>query len=460
MLVSDDLTDFYSAGVTTTNWLEGVAASSNVVVAVGDNAAIYVSTNGVSWKPVTGLLFQQLALRHRLRHEHLCGRRRHRPHCHQSRTEPPGRRAPAARPPTSNRVGWAGNQFLAVGEGGAAFTSPNGTTWQAVTTGATNALYDASGATNSLLVAGNLELRLRETASWSNELSAPLLSPAPSWPYYATVWDGAGYFAAGRSGLTTESYKTNGTTQWYTETNSIRIWLWQVARTPSNYVAVGDLGTILTSPNGIDWDLELTPSSAHEFRAAGRRRQHQLLPRRWQPGHRALGHEHLSLERTGAGPTTNDLQGVCFDGTRFILCGGNGTILTSNNGTNWTKRTTPTNVFLMSVETFPGWPGGRGRLRRDSHEPQLDQLGAPDLGHHQLALPGALPQWTVAGRRGKRHHPRQHQRHQLGCAHQRRHAIGSTRRIMWTACGLLPGTRGPCSSAPTPPTGLTPAPLP
>ena len=80
------------------------------------------------------------------------------------------------------------------------------------------------------------------------KLSAALLSPAPSWPYYATLWDAAGYFAAGSTGLTTESYKTNGTTQWLAGTNSIHIWLWQVARTPSNYVAVGDLGLILTSP--------------------------------------------------------------------------------------------------------------------------------------------------------------------------------------------------------------------
>ena len=53
-------------------------------------------------------------------------------------------------------------------------------------------------------------------------------------------------------------------------------------------------------------------------------------------------------------PTTNDLQGVCHDGAQFILAGGNGTILTSPDGTNWTPRSAPTSAFLMSVAVFPG----------------------------------------------------------------------------------------------------------
>src|SRR5881409_2270407 len=34
----------------TGDWLEGVAASPEIVVAVGDTGAVYTSTNGVSWK--------------------------------------------------------------------------------------------------------------------------------------------------------------------------------------------------------------------------------------------------------------------------------------------------------------------------------------------------------------------------------------------------------------------------
>jgi hypothetical protein len=351
VIVSDDLTDFYSAGVNTTNWLEGVAASSNTAVTVGDNAATYVSTNGVSWQPLSGLPFNNnwlSGIAYGTNSFVVAGE------SGLIATSPNGTTWTARTSGTTiylNGVAWVSNQFLAVGEGGTAFTSPSGTTWQAVTTGATNALYDASGTTNSLLVAGELELRLWGTANWSNELSTALLSPAPSWPYYATLWDGAGYFAAGSTGLTTESYQTNGTTQWYTETNSLRIWLWQVAHPASNYIAVGDFGTILTSPNGIDWDVELTPSSATNSVLLGVGGSTNFFLAVGSQG-TVLWATNTFLWNALPAPTTNDLQGVCFDGSRFILCGGNGTLLTSTNGTNWTQRATPANAFLMSVTTF------------------------------------------------------------------------------------------------------------
>ncbi len=37
---------FYLVDLNTPNWLESVAASTNLAVAVGDNGAIYTSTEG------------------------------------------------------------------------------------------------------------------------------------------------------------------------------------------------------------------------------------------------------------------------------------------------------------------------------------------------------------------------------------------------------------------------------
>ena len=39
VLFSDDLSDFYLLNLNTSDWLEGLAASTNLLVAVGDNAA-------------------------------------------------------------------------------------------------------------------------------------------------------------------------------------------------------------------------------------------------------------------------------------------------------------------------------------------------------------------------------------------------------------------------------------
>jgi hypothetical protein len=53
-------------------------------------------------------------------------------------------------------------------------------------------------------------------------------------------------------------------------------------------------------------------------------------------------------------PTTNDLQAVAQGAGRWVLAGGNGTILTSADATNWSAQTTPTSAFLSGAAGFPG----------------------------------------------------------------------------------------------------------
>jgi hypothetical protein len=72
------------------------------------------------------------------------------------------------------------------------------------------------------------------------------------------------------------------------------------------FVAVGWCGTILTSPDGVDW-----------------------------------------TEQTS--PTRNDLFGVTYGKGTFVAVGWNGTILTSPDGVNWTRRTSGTSNNLSRV---------------------------------------------------------------------------------------------------------------
>ena len=191
--------------------------------------------------------------------------------------------------------------------------------------------------------------------SWLSQVAPSLPAPAPEWTYYSALWHSDYYLLAGRSGMMVEGVKTNSAepVKWQPLVESVRTWLWSVARTPTHYVAVGDHGTILTSPDGIDWDLELVPTSVTNsvLLGVGGSSDHLL----------AVGSQGTVLWGTNVflwnellpKPTANDLQGVCFDGQQFVLSGGNGTILTSADGTNWTQQTTPTTAFLMSVARFP-----------------------------------------------------------------------------------------------------------
>ena len=59
--------------------------------------------------------------------------------------------------------------------------------------------------------------------------------------------------------------------------------------------------------------------------------------------------------RVGVGhPSGQRLNGVAAFGSQFVLTGDLGTVLTSGNGTNWTRRTTPTAAFLSGVTAHPG----------------------------------------------------------------------------------------------------------
>ena len=63
-------------------------------------------------------------------------------------------------------------------------------------------------------------------------------------------------------------------------------------------VAVGDVGTILTSPDGISWTVRTSP-------------------------------------------TSSDLKGITYGSNKFVAVGNSGTILTSHDGISWTVQTSP-----------------------------------------------------------------------------------------------------------------------
>lgn len=375
ILFADKPWEYFLVDLGTANWLESVAASSNVVAAVGDSASIYTSTNAVAWAKQTvtftnwlrsvafgGGTFVTVGEYGLIA------------------TSPNGTNWTKQTSGTTNhlnRVAWQRDHFLALGDGGKVLTSVSGVSWANVNTGATNSLFAGAASTNSQLAAGALELRLQENSMWTNQFGANLPLPAPIWTYYTSLWDDYEYVVAGRSGMLIAGFRTNATSRiiWPTHSNPIRTWLWQVIRTPNFYVTVGDRGTILTSVNGIDWDLSLIPDATTNSILLGVGGTTNRLIAVGSAGTLLVSDNTITniVTTNSSGmtvtnqastlgliwssvsvPVTNDLQGVVVSGSQFVVTGGGGTILTSTTGTNWIKRTSPTNVFLSAVEAFPG----------------------------------------------------------------------------------------------------------
>lgn len=396
---SDDGVNFTVTSLGSPDWLVDLAASPSLLVAVGDEAVIYTSSDGASWQYRGQAPHNQFGTNWLL------------------------------------SVAWGAGVFVATGENGYVATSSDGTTWTyranglsgdlthvawvsttnaasafpytgfwAVTdngkaffstnSGAawqpfnrilsTNVFYSIADNDSTGLLAGDNVVRLGTTATnWSDQLSLlGSLSPAPAWTYYGALWDStnSAYRLMGDDGMMVQSsISTNGAYLWQPQYPLVpRDWLWQVTLAQDLYVAVGDNTRILTSQNGIDWSIEAVPltnsvrsptatnvffcvgGDTNLLVVAGNHGCLAVSPNTGIPvivtnldgtlftnlvG--ALGVLWYALPAPAA--TTNDLAGACAYSNNYFLSGGNATLLRSADGTNWTTLSVPTTNYLSGL---------------------------------------------------------------------------------------------------------------
>jgi hypothetical protein len=359
----------------TNDWLEAVAASPTLLVAVGDNGAIYTSQNGIQWRRrnagftewLTGVAYGagvfvavgELGF---------------------IATSADGtnwvRRLSSATADL-NRVAYLGSsRFLAVGQGGIALTSADaGVTWLPEGTGATNALHNATAGGTARLVVGAQEVRLNEGVGWSDQIATP--DGPPEWTYYGNVGLPGFFSIAGRTGLMAEGYKTNGSAfYWLVPQDAPRHLLWEVTHATNLYVAVGDRATVMTSGDGVNWAQELVPPSVTNSILLGVGGTTNLLVAVGDQGTIMISPNLVtnllvtnlvgstaaitSLPGSTLGVlwfdlprfTTNDLQGVTYARGFYVVTGGRGRTWTSPDGTNWTRHLTPVTNFLSGVTAW------------------------------------------------------------------------------------------------------------
>jgi hypothetical protein len=381
-LYADSLDSFRPASIAaTTDWLEGVAASSSGLVAVGDNGAVYTSPNGQSWTK------RNVSFTTWLRGVAFGG----------SRFVAVGENGFIASSNDGstwlqqnsgvsqhlNKVYWNGVSFVVVGAAGVVLTNNLNTWWQARGVGAGGELYSGSGsaAGGARIVHGDNELRLYDNGLWSAQLAPTNIYGAPAWTYYSSLaFPGlsTSFLVGGNTGLMAEGYRTNGTYYWIQSARPVRTWLWDVCRVTNLYVTVGDHATIMTSLDGVDWQLELAPEAITNNVLLGIGGDANLLVAVGDAGSIITSTNSVSAIITTNGfgtnrtyttnlvsnlgllwtavaprPTTNTLQGVTARNGQYVIVGDAGTILTSTNGFAWIGRSAPTNFMLTSAAAFP-----------------------------------------------------------------------------------------------------------
>ncbi|MBL9166359.1 MAG: hypothetical protein JNN07_01320 [Verrucomicrobiales bacterium] len=355
----------------TEDWLEGVAASPQQIVAVGDAGAIYTSNDGVRWKRQSTPFSTWLTgVAHGPAGFVAVGQQGTVLQSQQ------GTNWVSRSVGTKDWLGitYGGGRYLAVGRAGTIGSSSNGINWSLESSGRTNDLWTASANASSRLVGGSFDLLISETnGPWVDQF---ILSnyPAPAGTYYASMARSNYFLAAGRSGLMVEGYQplAGFPYSWLETSESLRPWLWSATRLNDLYVAVGQNGTLLTSSEGVDWTLELAPRSVTNVTLLGVGGDSNLLVAVGTKGSIIRSPNLLTNlpSQSGNGtnlsstfgviwlesenkPTTNQLQGITAGHGLYVAVGDQGEIVVSSNGSLWTRRNPVNANLLSSVTTTP-----------------------------------------------------------------------------------------------------------
>lgn len=213
-----------------------------------------------------------------------------------------------------NAICYSGSLYLAVGNGGIAYTSSDGIDWAITSIPAKSNLYGCAYGAGKFVMVGEsfdgdhstLIFTSSDGTTW-NAITFPI-----GINFYGLAFVNNLFIALGdskRYGDATAIVTSSDAVTWTQRAPSeiASIVMRSAAYGAGLYVAVGDDGTTFTSSNGTTW-------TAH----------------------------HISL-------ITSYLNSICYANSLFVVVGTGGTILTSSNGSDWTSRTSGTKRNLYSV---------------------------------------------------------------------------------------------------------------
>jgi hypothetical protein len=297
------------------SWLWSVTTNAGLYVAVGDNATIMTSADGVQWdteaipytngvSPANTVFFG---------------------------------------------VGGSSNLLIAVGNGGATVLSTN----NSVTVVTTNS--DGTLSTNSASTFGIL---------WNP------VPPATTNDLHGVAFFNDQYYVSGGNGTVLRS--PNGVA-WSKQITPTTAFISGLAAYPGGMVAVGDMGTILTSPDGASWTLQSSPTTNWIFRI---RYLGGTLIAVGENGTILTSTNGANWQTRTAG-TTNWLNDVTRVTNSFFILGNYGTVLGSTNATTWTNVSTITAESLYGGATQGGQVvvvGDSGVIIRSQVVPETTQL--------------------------------------------------------------------------------------
>jgi len=194
--------------------------------------------------------------------------------------------------------------FVATGADGAIITSTDGETWDIQDSGTSSYLDGAAWIGGEYWCVGNgVMLNSTDGINWSNP------NTGMGFTGRNIGYDGSSYVIP--SGVTIRYSDDNGATWSMINLMSILGWseyrsMYDIVWDGSQFVVIGDYGTVVTSPDGTTWTEQTASVTAH-------------------------------------------LKAIAYDGSTFVSLGNGGIIITSPDGVNWTQQTSGTTSQLLDA---------------------------------------------------------------------------------------------------------------
>ena len=169
---------------------------------------------------------------------------------------------PVTAPTSLRSVIYDGASFVALGDDGSVIKSSNSTTWEAATAIPASALNALAYSTGTYVAVGDGGLIYTNTSSEITEAWIAQTSGTAN-NLYGVSFVNDRFIAVGALGTLLTSI--DGIT-WTTQTSNTSSTLRQVAFGAGNYVSVGDAGAIVSSADATTWSAQTIPTS-ESFRA-------------------------------------------------------------------------------------------------------------------------------------------------------------------------------------------------
>ncbi len=243
-----------------------------------------------------------------------------------------------------NGVAYGGGVFVAVGDSGVLLYSLDGVTWSPIS-GFADGLDVVTYAEGTWLALGGsstgspVALVSNDGASWQK-----LTRNGDAHPNGLCYGQGK-FIMTGSSGL----FNSTDGTNWLPAYSEPSTPLYGVTQTADGFLAVGDSGVIITSPDALTWVRKTVGTLEALLQIAYGNGRYLVAGSHGVVLTSANG---LDWIQHNAGPTL-DLVGLAFGGGRFLACGSDAGVpglWVTTNGTTWLPKPSPTTNGISGIE--------------------------------------------------------------------------------------------------------------